>query len=212
MSNQDHASTLQECFLQLLKGYTANTLQSEQLWREIVKHYTNKSRFYHNLTHLEQMLQKLQHCKARIADWDTVLFSLFYHDIIYNPLRQDNEEKSAAFAVKRLQDLSYPSVKTAKCYSQILSTKGHQISEDADTNFFTDADLSILGSGWETYAQYAANIRKEYALYPDFLYKKGRKKVLQYFLQMDRIYKTTYFHEQFEEPARKNMIRELQQL
>ena len=144
-----------------------------------------------------------------IENWDTLLFSLFYHDIIYNPLRQDNEEKSAALAVQRLNALSYAAHKTAHCHAQILATKGHQVSQDADTNFFTDADLSILGADWSTYTAYYKNVRKEYAIYPDFLYSKGRAKVLQQFLQMECIYKTAYFYERFEEQARSNIQKEL---
>lgn len=203
---------LQDYFLQLLQGYTTDTQLANQLWTEVEGHYTEKKRYYHTLTHIEQLLQQLMECKELIVDWDTVLFSLFYHDIIYNPLRQDNEEKSADLAVMRLSKLSYPLHKSATCYAQILGTKGHQLSTDNDTNLFTDADLSILGSSQEIYMQYTTNIRKEYAVYPDFLYKKGRAKVLQHFLQMERIFKTAYFYERFEEQARINLSAELKQL
>jgi predicted metal-dependent HD superfamily phosphohydrolase len=203
---------LRDYFLQLLQGYTDNTHQANQLWTEIEVHYSEKKRHYHTLTHLEQLLQLLLECKTLVADWDTILFSLFYHDIIYNPLRQDNEEHSAELAVKRLNSLSYPLHKSANCYAQILATKGHQLSKDRDTNIFTDADLSILGSNEKTYTQYVTNIRKEYIVYPDFLYRKGRIKVLQHFLLMKQIYKTSYFYERFEEQARLNLSAELKQL
>jgi predicted metal-dependent HD superfamily phosphohydrolase len=39
-----------------------------------------------------------------------------------------------------------------------------------------DADLSILGKDLDTYLAYTKMIRKEYSIYPDFLYKPGRKK------------------------------------
>jgi predicted metal-dependent HD superfamily phosphohydrolase len=203
---------LKDYFLQLLQGYTTDTQHANQLWAEIEEHYSEKKRSYHTLTHIEQLLQQLLNCKEQIADWDTVLFSLFYHDIIYNPLRQDNEEQSAELAVKRLNQLSYPLHKSAICYAQILATKGHQLNKDSDTNLFTDADLSILGSNETTYSQYATDIRKEYAAYPDIIYKKGRAKVLQHFLQMQRIYKTAYFYERFEKQARLNVTAELKQL
>lgn len=203
---------LQDYFTQLLQGYTTDTALVNPLWTEIETHYSEKKRYYHTLTHLDHLLQQLLECKTLIDDWDTVLFSLFYHDIIYNSLRQDNEEKSAELAVKRLNQLSYPLHKSAACYAQILATKGHQLSKDNDTNLFTDADLSILGSHYDTYLQYAASIRKEYAVYPDFLYRKGRAKVLQHFLQMERIFKTDYFYERFEAQARQNLSAELKQL
>jgi predicted metal-dependent HD superfamily phosphohydrolase len=55
-------------------------------------------------------------------------------------------------------------------------------------------------------------IRKEYNFYPDFMYKPGRQKVLQHFIQMPRIYKTDYFHDRYEEKARDNLHVELKEL
>jgi predicted metal-dependent HD superfamily phosphohydrolase len=203
---------LQQCFLQLLSGYTGDAHQADQLWKEVTTHYSEAHRHYHTLAHLEHLYQQLHTCKHLFKDWDTALFALFYHDIIYNPQRSDNEEKSAELAVKRLQSLSYSIHKAANCYALILATKSHQYSKDVDTNLFTDADLSILGSSWDIYSVYATNIRKEYAVYPDALYKSGRAKVLQHFLQMERIFETAYFHERFEAKARENLQAELQQL
>ena len=94
--------------------------------------------------------------------------------------------------------------------SQILETKGHSISKDNDTNFFTDADLSILGLDWDLYSEYAQNVRKEYSNYPTIIYKMGRRKVLKHFLVMERIFKTDHFFEKFEVLARENLRRELQ--
>ncbi|MFD2921463.1 hypothetical protein ACFS6H_17175 [Terrimonas rubra] len=96
----------------------------------------------------------------------------------------------------------------SNCAAQILATKAHQASTDPDTNYFTDADLSILGQPWEVYETYYKNVRKEYAMYPDFLYNPGRKKVLQHFLSMDRIFKTNHFFGLLEAPARANLQRE----
>jgi len=203
---------MQECFQQLLSGYTSESKQVEEFWKEVEMHYSGANRYYHTLAHLELMYQQLAACRQWIEDWDTVLFSLFYHDIIYNPLQQDNEEQSASLIVQRLQALSYPEQKIARCQAQILATKKHQQEADTDANYLTDADLSILGSNWDTYTQYAVNIRKEYAVYPDPLYKPGRAKVLQHFLQMERVFKTPYFFERFEQQARQNLAAELQQL
>ncbi len=50
-----------------------------------------------------------------------------------------------------------------------------------DINYLLDADLSVLGKDRETYLVYTQMIRKEYSIYPDFLYKPGRKKFLNIF-------------------------------
>jgi predicted metal-dependent HD superfamily phosphohydrolase len=90
-----------------------------------------------------------------------------------------------------------------------LATKHHQLSADEDVNYFTDADLSILGQDWGTYLDYAKKIRKEYRLYPDLAYKPGRKKVLQHFFEMESIFKTSGFRERYEAAARRNLQQEL---
>jgi predicted metal-dependent HD superfamily phosphohydrolase len=43
-------------------------------------------------------------------------------------------------------------------------------------------------------------------MYPDFLYKPGRRKVLTHFLEMERIFKSDHFYQKYEEQARKNLL------
>ena len=100
----------------------------------------------------------------------------------------------------------------SKCVDQIKATKSHSASDNFDTNYFTDADLSVLGSSWNTYQTYYKNVRKEYSIYPTFLYKRERKKVLKHFLNMDRLYKTKYFFDKLELNAKQNLTKELELL
>ncbi|AWH86119.1 hypothetical protein HYN59_13810 [Flavobacterium album] len=203
---------LKTIFLQLAGSYTSNTPLAEMLWAEIQKKYSGKGRYYHNLSHLENLYTQLETCKSGIQDWDTLLFSMFYHDIIYKATAKDNEEKSAEAAVKALKAIGYSADKTDLCHSQIMATKSHTVSDDNDTNLFTDADLSIVGSNWEDYAAYYKNVRKEYSIYPDFMYNPGRKKVLQHFLDMEHIFKTEFFRDNYEAKARENLKREIELL
>jgi predicted metal-dependent HD superfamily phosphohydrolase len=69
--------------------------------------------------------------------------------------------------------------------------------------------LSILGQSWELYEEYFNHVRKEYSVYPDFMYNPGRKKVIHHFLNMKRIFKTDEFFNKYEEAARKNLAQEL---
>lgn len=93
----------------------------------------------------------------------------------------------------------------------IIATKRHEAA-DYETNLFTDADLSILGSDNDTYHQYLRNIRREYSMYPGLIYNAGRKKVVLHFLGMDAIFKTKEFSERLEAQARKNLKAELSRL
>ena len=199
-------------FSKLISKFSNDENLKADYWREIEKNYSQKSRKYHNLLHLENMIVELEPVKDQILDYETLLFSVFYHDIIYKSTSKDNEEKSAEIAKSRLEKINISNEKTTKIYNQILATKSHQRSKNSDTNFLLDADLAILGKDWKIYEQYTQQIRKEYSIYPDFLYNPGRKKVLIHFLEFDEIFKTYYFKDKYEQIARENIEREIQLL
>lgn len=203
---------LKTLWKQLISNYTLDQNLIETFWGEIVKEHTATNRHYHNLHHLEYMVQWAIKYKDNIQDLDTLLFSIFYHDIVYNVKRSDNELKSAQIASERLQRLGVPNQQISRCFQQILATKNHNNTNDPDTSFLLDIDLAILGEQPEKYQAYAKNVRKEYALYPDFLYNKGRKKVLQHFLNMDNIFKTQEFLNSHEALAKHNLKTEMEAL
>lgn len=111
-----------------------------------------------------------------------------------------------------MKQISVPDYMIRNCKNQILATKKHLADTESDTNYFTDADLSILGENLEKYMVYAQNVRKEYSVYPDPVYIPGRKKVLEHFIKMERIYKTDYFYHKFENQAKHNLQFELDRL
>ncbi len=203
---------LKNIFIKLANKYCDDSSLVNECWQEIEINYTKKKRHYHTLSHLENLYAQLENVKEKIEDWDTILFTLFYHDVIYSALKKDNEEQSAALAEKRMIQLTVNVDKIEKCKKQIIATKQHLQNTDSDTNYFTDADLSILGAAWEQYVAYLKNVRKEYSIYPNMIYNPGRKKVLQHFLSMERIFKTVYFFEKFEFNAKLNVQKEIEQL
>lgn len=197
---------------ELALNYTDDVKLTATLWAEIEKAYSDKKRHYHNLSHLKYMIEKALEYMDLLSDPDIVMFSIFYHDVVYKTIRQDNEQKSADIAKDRLSRLGVPGDKISRCISQIMATKKHSDNATNDTNYFVDFDLAILGDTSDNYMEYTKKIRKEYSIYPDFLYKKGRKKVLQHFLNMDRIFKTDAFYKKYEEQARANLKTELKGL
>lgn len=201
---------LQEKFTDLCLPFSKDQKLINGFWKEIETKYTERGRHYHDLFHLENMFLELENVKNKITDFNSVSFSVFYHDIIYNATSKSNEEKSALYAADRLHKLNLDEDLISNINTQILATKSHQKSEDTDTDYLLDADLSILGKDLPVYLEYTRKIRKEYAIYPDLLYKPGRKKVLRHFLELDTIFKTEDFRNKYELKARENMTTELQ--
>lgn len=199
-----------DIFLHLVNKYSNNNELATNLWLEIFTKYSESKRHYHTIDHIEAIITDLNEVKDKITDWDTTLFAVFYHDIIYKASSSSNEADSAKLAMKRLSEFGYPAEKITKCANMILATKQHELSEDNDRNFLIDADLAILGRTQYEYQKYSEQIRDEYSLYPDFMYNSGRKKTLQHFLQMEAIYKTKHFFKKYEKQARININSELE--
>ncbi|MEM6700092.1 MAG: hypothetical protein AAF599_16940, partial [Bacteroidota bacterium] len=164
---------LQEVFLDLIGRYSDDSTFNMQCWQEIADHYSAKNRHYHNLQHIENMLEELEEVKQEIQQMDSLLFSIYYHDIIYQATRSDNEYQSALLFKKRISQTKFEYIEY--CFQQIEATKKHQESDDYDTNILLDVDLSILGKNQAIYEKYCQQICQEYKIYPKFLYRKGRK-------------------------------------
>lgn len=201
---------LKSHFYQLVSAFTSDAEIVGQLWKEIESAYSQKKRYYHNINHLDYMLRLAEENRDELEDSAVVLFSIFYHDIVYNVKRRNNEEKSAEFAAEKLALLGLEPKRIERCREQILATKHHTFSDDSDTSYLIDFDLAILGDTFEKYSVYTQNVRKEYSIYPDFLYIKGRKKVVRSFLDSERIFRTKRFFELREKKARDNLRKELE--
>jgi predicted metal-dependent HD superfamily phosphohydrolase len=201
--------SIRQEWINLTNKYSQDQELINDLWLEIEQAHTSKDRHYHNLDHLAYMVDLALKFKDALEDLDVVLFSIFYHDFVYHAKKNDNEQKSAEVAAQKLSLLNVSEAKIMRCQKQILATKKHELSADQDTKYLLDFDLAILGDSEENYKSYTRKVRDEYAMYPDFMYKMGRKKVLRHFLDMDRIFKTQAFLESHEEKARENLKAEL---
>ena len=151
----------------LIGKFTQNAKFIEDTWVKIVKHYTGKGRYYHNLNHIQALLKQARHYQTRLIDYDIVRLVIWYHDIIYQAHFKDNEERSAALFVSHLLQTDLEMGRIEKGKAMIEATKSHQIAGgDSDFQYFLDFDLSILGSTETDYAAYSAAIRKEFRIYP----------------------------------------------
>ena len=198
---------LQEKYSDLMSKIGFNTNETKALWFDLEKAYSGKSRHYHNLNHLEEMIELFEIYKTNLQNPDEILFSIFYHDYIYKASKKDNELKSAELALKVLADNS--KLNKDLIFDAICATQLHQHNTIEDINWLIDFDLKILSKDWEDYQIYFNQIRKEYKIYPDFLYKPGRAKALKHFLENEFIFQTNEFRSLYEEKARRNIEKEI---
>lgn len=203
---------LERLWTELSLHYDDNEERINGHWQEIKKCYQADNRYYHNLNHLLQMVNLALDYQGKLKEPDLILYSIFYHDIIYNAKSGRNEERSAELAKLRLSDSQLSFEKITAIQAQIMATKEHLKSDNSDTNYLLDFDLAILGSERKDYEDYCIAIRKEYAVYPNFLYRKGRKKVIKHFLNQEYIYHSEEAQDRFEDRARMNLKSELKKL
>ena len=198
---------------QIIAGkYTADVTLVNQLFGEIQSAYTADQRYYHDVSHIHSLLDLSDQYAKHMRNKKLIDFAIFYHDIIYNVSRLDNEERSAGIAKERLTQLLVPGAEIAVVVDHILASKQHVMEDptnQTDRAWFLDFDMSILGTEWDTYLQYSQNVRQEYRLYPDIIYNAGRETFLHSTLTRKFIFYTPEFRNQFEQQARENLQREL---
>ena len=190
---------------------------SQALWQNVANHYSEPVRAYHNLTHLQQLFEHFEQIKCNLRQPSVVALALFYHDVIYDPTKLDNELQSAKYAIAQLQDCLTVE-HCERIYKLIMMTATHQLDDkdkytlDSDAAFLLDMDLSILGTDWASYERYAQAVRQEYAHVAIDDYRCGRINVLKELLAHDRLYLTEDYYQRFEHVARQNIEREIELL
>jgi predicted metal-dependent HD superfamily phosphohydrolase len=175
--------------------------------------YNQRNRFYHNLGHLGNLFHLFDKHVAQAENPALLGFAIFYHDIVYDTLRNDNEEQSAAKAREHLSRLNFKTTLIEGVVALIMATKQHvadpAFSYQKDMALFLDLDLAVLAEDWNDYDLYRQSIRKEFNQYPEPIYKSGRRNALQQILHKEAIYYSPDFQETMEAKARQNLSREL---
>ena len=203
---------MEDEWLVLMASLAVNEATAVALFADLAAHYEADGRYYHNLSHIQHMLQTIQAMPADDYDETAVQLAVWFHDVIYDPQAADNEVQSAAYARQVLAPLLAPEL-VAEVERLILLTITHDTAvTDVNGRVLLDADLATLGSDPATYDRYAAAIRREYAWVPDEICRRERAKLLTRFLQKEYIFICDTFREQLEDRARQNLRRELANL
>lgn len=193
-----------ERFTRLCRSVGLPSGRVSAVFADLVRHYSEPHRSYHNLAHIDRMLGWLD---ATGEGSDAVELAIWFHDVIYEPLGRENEAASA----RHFQDQvgQFIGAPTAAAVERlILATEpGRPRSGKQDEDLLIDIDLSVLGAVPEGYEAYRQAIRLEYAMVPKAKFAAGRAKVLRHFLS-GRIYATGFFAK-LERQARINLGREL---
>jgi predicted metal-dependent HD superfamily phosphohydrolase len=201
-------------FSECLRSFKVSELYIVELYDRLYFEYSAWKRHYHNLSHVYSLLKLSEQYRSELKNPFIVDLAIWFHDIVYDSSKKDNELQSAILFEELMQPfLTKEEIEQVK--SLIMSTYGHKplIPDDIDHQYFLDFDLSILAADKETYNIYSDAIKDEYkSLFPFLVYKGGRKKVLQSFLDRKMLYFSQHFKEHCEPVARQNLQWEISML
>jgi predicted metal-dependent HD superfamily phosphohydrolase len=159
-------------------------------WAAVVAAWSEPHRRYHDLAHLAAVLGLVGELAGAAADPDAVRLAAWYHDVVYDPERTDNEEVSAERARAGLRGL-VPDARLEEVVRLVRLTAGHDPAEDdANGSVLCDADLAVLAGPPESYAAYASVVREEYAHLSDEEFTAGRIAVLEHLLALPTLFRT----------------------
>ncbi len=197
--------------VQMLGNFSADLVG--RTFDDLCASYSEPHRRYHTLTHLVTLFDCLEKHGEEIDDPARLAFATWYHDVVYDPRRADNEAKSAERAMKELDALGAPGELRSHVVQLILATKDHMGGgRDYDDDVFLDADFVILGAPESDYRDYVRDVRAEYAHLNDDQWKRGRGAFLERVAASPRIFRTGIFEGEYGAQARANVAWELKQL
>ena len=167
---------------------------------ELVQRYAEPHRAYHTLDHIHECLGWLGASGQFAEHVFEVELALIYHDVVYEPLRADNEQRSAAFFRAHAQASRLPEQSAERIAVLIEGTASHRTLH-GDGALVNDIDLAVLGASPQAFARYEQQIRAEFQHVSEPLFRAGREQVLRSFLQTLSIYSTPFFSQRLEAQA-----------
>ena len=189
---------------------------SQRWFDTVVRRHREAGRHYHGIRHVRWMLRHITALEsnladnADIADMGAVVAAAFFHDVVYDPARSDNEAASGRLADIALGELGWEPARRRRVTSMIDATVAHHVDDvDLDTQVLLAADLAVLAADPAGYGDYVRAVRREYAHVTDDDWRTGRSAVLHDLLDRPHLFAPVLGLFDWEHRARANITAEL---
>ncbi|MBD2611758.1 MAG: HD domain-containing protein [Nostoc sp. ZfuVER08] len=213
MSTENLTRILFSNWQRTLQPFDVDELAADKAFNQLITAYSSSDRHYHTAKHIHRVLNMIEILHGYTNNLTAVQFAAWFHDVVYDTQAEDNEQKSADYAVELLSNLGISESTIATVSRLILNTKNHQATiDDFDSQVLLDADLAIFAASPVDYAEYVYGIRQEYDWVSKAEYIAGRRQVLEKFLKRSHIYFTPLMLEFAEPFARSNIHEEIKYL
>ena len=173
--------------------------------------YSSPTRGYHDTQHLREVLDRLDELAAGGEGFDrtTVALAAWFHDGVYDGA-PGAEDRSARWAERDLPGTGLAPDQVAEVARLVRLTEHHRpAADDPPGRALSDADLAILAADDDRYADYTADVRREYAHVVEVDFRAGRAAVLRDLLAAPHLFGTAYGRARWEARARANVLAEL---
>jgi predicted metal-dependent HD superfamily phosphohydrolase len=174
-------------------------------WGSLERRYAESHRHYHDKRHLAHCLCEFDLAVEQIVRPSQVEMAIWFHDIINEPGRSDNERRSAEL----FRDLARGRMAESfvdEVVDLILVTTHRQEPSGLDQMTLCDIDLASLGCPWECYLRDTGHLRAEFRG-SDQDYCRIKRVFLESMLDRPRIFLTDFFYRRYEQLARENLRR-----
>lgn len=179
-------------------GGTATT---HATFDRLYESWSAESRRYHGIEHLVDCLRELDAADAGAF----VELALWYHDVVYEPMRHDSEERSAQALLADAADLGIP-LEVALTVADLIRATAHADGSEApsssERDLVVDIDLSILGRDALRFMEFEYGVEEEYAHVSTLTFRRARGRFLAGLLARPRLFRTEGFRKRYEQRAR----------
>lgn len=156
---------------------------AEAMARHHLACYDEPGRRHHDRRHLVEVLAEVDRLVALDDSWGQVPLSVelavMFHDVVYDPRADDNEERSARHADQALAEFGVARAARDEVARLVRVTATHAPApDDSPGHLLVDGDLWILAAPRERYDDYVRDVRAEYAHLDDRQWRRGRTGVL----------------------------------
>lgn len=150
---------------------------SLDVFNDIIKRWNEPHRFYHNIEHLTFILSEIENLYQNKviseSEYRALIVVAFYHDVIYNPRENNNEEKSVEYFVNNNKN-GFTSFSSTVVSDIIMETKNRNKPTEKLAEIFWNIDNRIITQPISNLIEYEHKIFKEYQWVAYDKYKEGR--------------------------------------
>ena len=198
-------------WLGLCQDVQADESMVRAVFEKLCWAYEAPSRAYHNLTHIRNCLTDFDRWLGECDHPAVVELAIWFHDVVYDSRRPDNEQQSALLARDLLAEMKIAGWVSQDVQALILLTRHDSPAGSPNGRLIQDVDLAILATDPATFDRYEQAVRREYDWVEDRVFWPKRSDFLQSLLRRDQLFLTTSAFQTCEGPARHNLERSIAQ-